>query len=78
MKGESMRNDVITEADTCREFVAPRWVEADWGVASHTMGEQRRFSNGWIIAAGGNTGLEHTEPNDLIAAMRSHEAELQA
>jgi len=44
----------------------------------HTMGEQRRFSNRWIIAAGGNTGLEHTEPNDLIAAMRSHEAEVQA
>lgn len=50
MKGESMRNDVITEADTCREFVTPRSVEASW----------------------------NTEPNDLIAAVRSHEAEVQA
>jgi type I site-specific restriction endonuclease len=73
-----MRNDVMIEADTCREFVTPRLVEAGWGVVPHTMGEQRRFSNRWIIAAGGNTGLEHTEPNDLIAAMRSHEAEVQA
>jgi type I restriction enzyme R subunit len=53
MKGEAMRNGVITEADTCREFVTPRLLEAGWGVAPHAIGEQRSFTNGRIIVAGG-------------------------
>ncbi len=53
MKGEAMRDGVITEADTCREFVTPRLVEAGWGVAPHAIGEQRTFTNGRIIVAGG-------------------------
>lgn len=53
MKGESMRDGVITEADTCREFVTPRLVEAGWGTAPHAIGEQRTFTNGRIIVAGG-------------------------
>lgn len=53
MKGEAMRDGVITEADTCREFVTPRLVEAGWGFAPHAIGEQRTFTNGRIIVAGG-------------------------
>lgn len=53
MKGEVMRDGVITEADTCREFVTPRLVEAGWDTAPHTIGEQRTFTNGRIIVAGG-------------------------
>ena len=53
MKGEAMRDGVITEADTCREFVTPRLVEAGWGTAPHAIGEQRIFTNGRIIVAGG-------------------------
>ena len=48
-----MRDGVITEADTCREFVTPRLVEAGWGSAPHVIGEQRTFTNGRIIVAGG-------------------------
>ena len=48
-----MREGVITEADTCREFVTPRLVEAGWGVAPHVIGEQRSFTNGRILVAGG-------------------------
>lgn len=48
-----MRDGVITEADTCREFVTPRLVEAGWGAAPHVIGEQRSFTNGRIIVAGG-------------------------
>lgn len=48
-----MRTGVITEADTCREFVTPRLVEAGWGAAPHVIGEQRTFTNGRIILAGG-------------------------
>lgn len=44
---------VITEADTCREFVTPRLIDAGWGDAPHAIGEQRTFTNGRIIVAGG-------------------------
>jgi type I restriction enzyme R subunit len=48
-----MREGVITEADTCREFVTPKLIEAGWGAAPHAVGEQRSFTNGRIIVAGG-------------------------
>ena len=48
-----MRNGVITEADTCREFVTPRLIEAGWDLAPHAIGEQRSFTNGRIIVTGG-------------------------
>jgi type I restriction enzyme, R subunit len=48
-----MRDGVITEADTCREFVTPRLIEAGWGAAPYAIGEQRTFTNGRIIVAGG-------------------------
>lgn len=48
-----MRDVVLTEADTCREFVTPRLVEAGWSAAPHAIGEQRSFTNGRIIVAGG-------------------------
>ncbi len=53
MTGKAMREGVITEADTCREFVTPRLVDAGWGAAPHAIGEQRSFTNGRIIVAGG-------------------------
>ena len=53
MKAKAMPEGVITEADTCREFVTPRLVEAGWGAAPHSIGEQRSFTNGRIIVAGG-------------------------
>ena len=43
----------MTEADTCREFVTPKLVEAGWGAAESVIGEQHSFANGRIIAAGG-------------------------
>ena len=43
----------MTEADTCREFVTPKLVEAGWGAAQHAIGEQRTFTNGRIIVTGG-------------------------
>lgn len=48
-----MHNRVITEADTCREFVTPRLIEAGWGAAPCAIGEQRSFTNGRIIVTGG-------------------------
>ncbi|MFM2004767.1 MAG: hypothetical protein RLZZ09_422 [Pseudomonadota bacterium] len=48
-----MHDNVMTEADTCRVFVTPRLLEAGWGAAPHAIGEQRSFTNGRIIVAGG-------------------------
>jgi type I restriction enzyme R subunit len=48
-----MHDEVMTEADTCRVLVTPRLVEAGWGAAPHAIGEQRSFTNGRIIVAGG-------------------------
>lgn len=53
MMVEARREGVMTEADTCREFVTPRLVEAGWAAAQHAIGEQRTFTNGRIIVAGG-------------------------
>lgn len=53
MKGQAFRNGVINEADTCREFVTPKLVEAGWDEEPHAIGEQRSFTNGRIIVAGG-------------------------
>lgn len=53
MAGEILREGVISEADTCREFITPRLVEAGWSTAPYAIGEQRSFTNGRIIVAGG-------------------------
>jgi type I restriction enzyme R subunit len=44
---------IMTEADTCRELVTPKLVEAGWGTAPHAIGEQHSFTHGRIIVAGG-------------------------
>lgn len=48
-----MRDGAMTEADTCREYVIPKLVEAGWCTAPYVIGEQRSFTNGRIIVAGG-------------------------
>lgn len=47
-------HQIMTEADTCRELVTPKLVEAGWGAAPHAIGEQRTFTNGRIIVTGGS------------------------
>ncbi|MDV7210095.1 EcoAI/FtnUII family type I restriction enzme subunit R [Azotobacter beijerinckii] len=53
MTQEVMREGVMTEADTCREFVTPKLVEAGWSEVPYSIGEQRTFTDGRIIVAGG-------------------------
>ena len=47
------REGVMTEADTCREFVTPRLIEAGWATEPHAIGEQRTFTDGRIMVSGG-------------------------
>ncbi|AGK48383.1 type I site-specific restriction-modification system, R (Restriction) subunit domain protein [Burkholderia thailandensis MSMB121] len=49
----AMREGVMTEADTCREFVTPRLIEAGWATEGHAIGEQRTFTDGHIMVNGG-------------------------
>ncbi len=43
----------MTEADTCRRFVAPRLQAAGWDNAPHVINEQRTFTDGRILFTGG-------------------------
>jgi type I restriction enzyme R subunit len=44
---------IMTEADTCRELVTPKLLNAGWGSEPHVIGEQRTFTQGRIIVTGG-------------------------
>ncbi|WP_420909930.1 EcoAI/FtnUII family type I restriction enzme subunit R [Achromobacter denitrificans] len=50
---EARREGVMTEADTCREFVTPRLIEAGWATEPYAIGEQRTFTDGRILVNGG-------------------------
>lgn len=65
-----MRNGAMTEADTCREYVTPKLVEAGWGAAPHSIGEQRTFTNGRIIVAGGKVRRGQQKRADYLLYYR--------
>ena len=44
---------IMTEADTCRELVTPKLLNAGWGSEPHAIGEQRTFTQGRVIVTGG-------------------------
>jgi type I restriction enzyme R subunit len=43
---------VITEADTCRQYVLPKLVAAGWDDEPHSFTEQKTFTDGRIVIAG--------------------------
>lgn len=61
-----MENRVMTEADTCREFVTPRLVAAGWSNAPRGIGEQRSFTNGRVIVAGGRVRRGNQKRADYL------------
>ena len=60
----------MTEADTCREFVTPRLVESGWSATPHAIGEQRTFTNGRIIVAGGKVRRGKQKRADFLLYYR--------
>ena len=56
----------MTEADTCRELVTPKLVDAGWGNTPHVIGEQRTFTNGRIACD--KDGKRVSQPSALIAS----------
>lgn len=65
-----MRDGAMTEADTCREYVTPKLVEAGWGATPHAIGEQRTFTNGRIIVAGGKVRRGQQKRADYLLYYR--------
>lgn len=66
----AMQNDILTEADTCRELVTPKLIEAGWGNAPYVIGEQRSFTNGRIIVAGGSVRRGRQKRADYLLYYR--------
>ena len=61
---------IMTEADTCRELVTPKLVDAGWGSAPHVIGEQRTFTNGRIIVTGGRVRRGKQKRADYLLYFR--------
>ena len=61
-----------TEADTCRKFVVPKLREAGWDDAPHAINEQRTFTDGRIVFAGGKARRGRQKRADYILRYRSH------
>ena len=60
----------MTEADTCRELVTPKLVEAGWSATPFAIGEQRSFTNGRIFVAGGKVRRGKQRRADYILFYR--------
>lgn len=70
MTPDPKRDHVITEADTCREFVTPRLIESGWSESPCLIGEQRSFTDGRIIVAGGRVRRGKQRRADFILYFR--------
>jgi type I restriction enzyme R subunit len=57
---------MITEADTCRKYVLPRLVEAGWDAGPHSFTEQKTFTDGRIVVAGGKTSRRPQKRADYL------------
>ena len=70
MTREPVHNSTMTEADTCRDFVTPKIVQAGWSDAPFAIGEQRSFTNGRIFVAGGKVRRGKQRRADYILFYR--------
>ncbi|MBQ1763198.1 MAG: DEAD/DEAH box helicase family protein, partial [Aquincola sp.] len=70
MTREQAINSVMTEADTCRELVTPKIVQAGWDSSPFAIGEQRTFTNGRIFVAGGKVRRGKQRRADYILFYR--------
>jgi type I restriction enzyme, R subunit len=61
---------IITEADTCREFVTPRLIQVGWSISPHSIGEQRSFTNGRIFVTGGKVRRGQQKRADYLLYYR--------
>ncbi|BDI06091.1 EcoAI/FtnUII family type I restriction enzme subunit R [Sphaerotilus microaerophilus] len=70
MTSKQTNNNARTEADTCREWVTPKIVQAGWAASPCAIGEQRTFTNGRIFVAGGKVRRGKQRRADYILFYR--------
>jgi type I restriction enzyme R subunit len=70
MDRDNKRDMIMTEADTSREFVTPKLVQAGWSVSPHSIGEQRTFTNGRIFVTGGKVRRGQQKRADYLLYYR--------
>lgn len=70
MTREHSKSSVMTEADTCRELVTPKIVQAGWSTSPSAIGEQRSFTNGRVFVAGGKVRRGKQRRADYILFYR--------
>ena len=61
---------MLTEADTCREYVLPGLQAAGWTTEPHSLAEQRTFTDGRIVVAGGRVKRGPPKRADYILRYR--------
>ena len=61
---------VDTEADTCRKFVVPLLQQAGWDSPPHEINEQRTFTDGRIVFAGGKARRGKRKRADYLLRYR--------
>lgn len=65
-----MNDVVLTEADTCREFVTPALQRAGWSQVPHAIGEQHAITAGRILLAGGKARRAKLRRADYVLYLR--------
>ncbi|MDR2218954.1 MAG: DEAD/DEAH box helicase family protein, partial [Methylobacillus sp.] len=60
----------MTEADTCRELITPKLLEAGWGAAPYAIGEQRQITDGRILLINGKARRAKVRKPDYILYYR--------
>lgn len=70
MDRDNKRDTIMTEADTSREFVTPKLVNAGWSISPHSIGEQRTFTNGRIFVTGGKVRRGQQKRADYLLYYR--------
>ncbi len=61
---------MTTEADTCRKFIVPKLQAAGWDGAPHSINEQRTFTDGRVMIAGGVARRGRRKRADYILRYR--------
>ncbi len=61
---------ILTEADTCREWVTPALRATGWGASPHAIGEQHAITAGRIVLVGGKPRRGKQRRADYILYLR--------
>jgi hypothetical protein len=61
----------LSEADTCRRYVTPKLQAAGWDSEPHLIREQRSFTDGRIVVAGGRARRHPGKRADYLLCYRA-------